>query len=76
MNYYLGRTIDFPLYVIPGCGDQENPAASSRSVSEASSGMCCFFQSLFLIEVRGMCLPILELKILALSIAWKECVQS
>ena len=45
-------------------------------VFEAGGGMCCFFQGLFLIEVRGIRLPILELKILALTTAWKECVQT
>lgn len=73
---YLERTINFLLYVILGVVSRKNPTVNSRSGSEANSGMCCFFQGLFLIEVRGICLPTWELKVLASTTAWKECGQT
>lgn len=51
----------------------KNPTVCNRSVSEAHSGMCCFFQSLFLIGVRGICLATWELRVLASATVWEEC---
>lgn len=42
-------------------------------MSEANSAVCCVFQDLLLIEVRGICLPSWELKVLASTSVWKEC---
>lgn len=52
---------------------RKNPKVSSRSISEAKSGMCCFFQSLFLTEVGGIRLVTWELRVLASTTAWEEC---
>lgn len=73
MSVLLFRTINFLLYIILGVVSKKNPTVSSRSGSDAHSGMCCFFQGLFLIEVRGICLPAWELKVLTSTTAWKEC---
>lgn len=54
VHCYLERTKNPLLYVSWVWCLGKNPTVN-KSVSEANSGMCCFFQGLFLIEVKGIC---------------------